>query len=54
MRDFKLVAPEDCIVSNTKQENRNSLDQMAKVLKADTRLSSEIDLESLLREYRGP
>jgi nicotinamidase-related amidase len=52
MRDLSLIAPEDCIASNTEQENRHALDQMATVLKADTRSSSELDLDSLLLEYR--
>jgi nicotinamidase-related amidase len=47
MRDFALVTPSDCIASNTDEENRHALDQMAKVLKADTRISSELDLKSL-------
>lgn len=54
MRDFALFAPSDCIVSNTEEENRNALNQMAKVLKADTRPSNELDLEGLLRELREP
>jgi nicotinamidase-related amidase len=52
MRDLSLIAPQDCIASNTEQENRHALDQMVTVLKADTRLSSELDLESLLLKYR--
>jgi nicotinamidase-related amidase len=54
MRDLSLVVPRDCIASNTEDENRNALDQMAKVLKADTRSSNELELESLLRQYRDP
>jgi nicotinamidase-related amidase len=52
MRDLSLIAPKDCIASNTEEENRHAIDQMAAVLKADTRLSSELDLESLLLQYR--
>lgn len=49
MRDFTLFVPGDCVASNTVEENRNALEQMAKVLKADTRESSTLDLEALLR-----
>ena len=41
MRDFHLAVPEDCVASNSVEENRNALDQMRKVLKADTRPSAE-------------
>src|SRR3954470_19827936 len=37
MRDFGLVVPSDCVASNTEAENRTALDQIARVLKADTR-----------------
>jgi nicotinamidase-related amidase len=47
MRDFHLVVPADCVASNTEEENRLALDQMRKVLKADIRPSSELDLEAL-------
>jgi nicotinamidase-related amidase len=48
MRDFKLVVPGDCVASNSDEENRHALGQMAQVLKADIRPSSEIDLEAFL------
>jgi nicotinamidase-related amidase len=51
MRDLSLIVPGDSIASNTDRENRNALDQMARVLKADTRTSSELDLEHLHRRY---
>jgi nicotinamidase-related amidase len=41
-RDFHLAVPEDCVASNSVEENKNALDQMRKVLKADTRSSVEI------------
>jgi nicotinamidase-related amidase len=49
MRDFHLCVPRDCVVSNTEEENRLALDQMAKVLKADVRPSDELDLTELNR-----
>ncbi|UJR36293.1 hypothetical protein I4U23_029022 [Adineta vaga] len=42
MRNFKLIIPKDCIGSNTKEENDACLEQMKKLLKADTRSSDEI------------
>ena len=42
MRNFKLIVPHDCIGSNTEKENDTASEQMKKLLKADTRSSSEI------------
>ena len=50
MRDFNLVVPSDCTVSNTKQENESALRIMKKFLKADTRLSSRIVLRGAKRK----
>ena len=47
MRDFKLFVPSDCVVSNTKQENDAALKQMQNVLKADIRISTELDLQKI-------
>ena len=47
MRDFKLFVPEDCVVSNTHEENQNALKQMQNVLKADIRNSTELDLQKI-------
>ena len=49
MRDFKVFIPEDCVVSNTEQENQHALKQMKTVLKADVTVASELDLESISR-----
>jgi hypothetical protein len=43
-----LLIPEDCVVSETEAENKYALQQMARVLKADTRPSGKLDLEELL------
>jgi len=51
MRDLALIVPRDCVASNTTEENRNALDQMAKVLKADIRPSTELDLLELIRDH---
>jgi nicotinamidase-related amidase len=45
MRDFKLFVPSDCVVSETAEENDYALKQMKKVLKADIRISTELELE---------
>ena len=47
MRDFRLVVPADCVASNTEEENRHALEQMSKVLKADIRPSTELDLRAI-------
>jgi nicotinamidase-related amidase len=49
MRDFNVIVPADCVVSNTKDENDHALDQMRRVLKADITPSSQLDLEALQR-----
>src|SRR3954469_4841747 len=50
MRDLHLAVPSDCVASNTEEENRNALDQMRKVLKADTRPSAELTFRDLVRK----
>ena len=52
MRDFKLFVPSDCVVSETEAENKYALEQMAKVLKADTRPAMELDWRSLRRALK--
>ena len=47
MRDLKLFIPSDCVASNSEEENRSALTLMQKVVKADIRPSSELDLEGL-------
>lgn len=49
MRDFKILVPSDCIVSNTEEENLHALKQMQTVLKADITPSAELDLNALSR-----
>jgi nicotinamidase-related amidase len=45
MRDFHLVIPSDCVASEEPRENEHALKQMQRVLKADIRPSTEVDLE---------
>ena len=49
MRDFRLYVPRDCCASNEVEENRHALEQMKKVLKADTTPSAKLDVEKLAR-----
>src|SRR5947208_420113 len=49
MRDFNLLVPSDCTVSNTKKENESALRLMKKFLEADTRSSSGI----VFRDSKG-
>jgi nicotinamidase-related amidase len=44
MCSVSLYLPADCVASNTAKENRHAREQMAKVLKADTRESTELAL----------
>jgi nicotinamidase-related amidase len=41
MRDLKLAVPADGVASNTEDENNAALEQMRRVLKADTRRAAE-------------
>jgi nicotinamidase-related amidase len=47
MRDFNLIVPSDCVISNSAEENDHALRQMQRVLKADTRPSKALALESI-------
>ncbi|HEX8679302.1 MAG TPA: isochorismatase family cysteine hydrolase [Chthoniobacterales bacterium] len=53
MRDFELLIPEDCCVSNTPRENDEALALMRKFLKADTRPSDQIDLAAAAKNRRA-
>jgi len=48
MRDFELIVPSDCVISNTEEENRHALEQMRAILKADVSESGELDLQRLV------
>ena len=50
LRDLHLAVPSDCVASNTDQENGYALGQMRKVLKADTRPSTELSFQALARK----
>src|SRR5205814_3764657 len=52
MRDYELIIPSDCTVSNTAGENRQALVLMRKFLKADTRPSAKVRLVQVKRRRR--
>jgi nicotinamidase-related amidase len=47
MRDYRLIIPNDCVVSLDEEENRRVLEFMQRVLEADIADSSEIELDEL-------
>ncbi|HYC56568.1 MAG TPA: isochorismatase family cysteine hydrolase [Candidatus Binatia bacterium] len=53
MRDFELLVPQDCTVSNSGEENEHALEQIRKVLKADTTPSDRLDLQAILSRSRA-
>ncbi|MEA2238138.1 MAG: hypothetical protein QOC81_2862 [Thermoanaerobaculia bacterium] len=50
MRDFNVIVPADCVVSNTEDENQHALDQMRAVLKADISVSTDLDLRDIRKK----
>ncbi len=48
MRDYSLIVPRDCTVSNTPRENEDALQLMRKFLKAKTPLSRNVPLSAKL------
>jgi nicotinamidase-related amidase len=54
MRDYNIVVPADCTVSNTAEENEYALQQIQRVLKGDITESTRLDLRALVgREDPG-
>jgi nicotinamidase-related amidase len=53
MRDYDLIIPSDCTVSNTPAENRQALTLMRKFLKADTRPSARLRFVRPKKRRRG-
>jgi len=47
MRKLRLFIPSDCIASNTEAENQYALQLMKKVVKADIRPSTELDVKAM-------
>ena len=50
MRDYNLIVPRDCTISNTPGENEAALQLMRKFLKAKTPLGKEVKFKSRLRK----
>ena len=50
MRDYELIVPRDCTVSNTPRENEEALELMRKFLKAKTPLSRSVRLSTKRRK----
>jgi len=48
MRDYRLFVPGDCVASDPQRDNESALQHMRKVCKADTTLSTALDLERLV------
>jgi len=48
MRDYHLLVPRDCVASETPDRARQALEQMQRVLDADTTPSEELDIRRLL------
>ena len=48
MRDYNIIVPSDCVVSNTRRENDNALDQIERVLKGTVTPSDQLDLAALV------
>jgi nicotinamidase-related amidase len=47
MRGYKIFVPPDCVASNTQAETDHVIEHIQKALKADVRLSKELNLEKL-------
>ena len=47
LRDYKLYIPCDCVASNSREENDAALRLLSKVVKADVRPSTDLDLAAL-------
>ena len=50
MRDLELYVPSDCAAAGTPDDHCYALEQMRAVMKADTSLSTELDLSALTRQ----
>jgi nicotinamidase-related amidase len=51
MREYKLFAPADCIVSNTAADNEHALYQLKTVLKGNVALSTQLTFQA--SRHRG-
>ena len=49
LREYRIVVPSDCVCSNNPKQNRQALELMERVLKADIRVSKKLNLSRLKR-----
>jgi len=49
MREYRIRIPADCVAANSQQQSDGALELMARVLKADTRPSEQIELHGSTR-----
>lgn len=49
MRGYQLIVPADCVVARTPADHTRALTHMRRTLKADTRRSTRLDFDGLLR-----
>jgi nicotinamidase-related amidase len=47
LREYRIIVPSDCVVSNEPGQNRQALELMERVLKADIRPSARLNLSRL-------
>ena len=52
VRGYDLVVPTDCVAARRAEDRHRALDQMRRVLRADTRPSTALDLGALARHAR--
>jgi nicotinamidase-related amidase len=52
MRDYRLYVPADCVASNTEEINQHALNEMRRVLKADTTSCSQLSVRRLMADAR--
>jgi nicotinamidase-related amidase len=53
LREFRVVVPSDCVMSNDARQNQQALKLMARVLEADIRPSPRLKLSALRKLPRG-
>jgi nicotinamidase-related amidase len=54
LRDFRLFVPEDCSAANSLEEHQVALEQMRRLLKVDTRPSTELRFDRMRRAGDAP
>ena len=50
LREFRIFVPSDCVISNDPKQNRQALKLMERVLEADIRVSSKLNLAKLKKQ----